>query len=240
MKQGSRHESVDVPAAGAADREKVFRRPLVPLLGAVRVAVRGAVAGNLRSEVGMNSEIDLQKFCSSIDMGIYAMTSPWVRSGWRYATDARIVVRVPAPGEADTISTGKKFARADVLFVPIAHWRSDAPIATADVDICPECAVLCPKCDGYDEDWDDKDGQESSPCPHCTKGYQYLPDCPLCGDRRVMPCMRYGTAVIGPKYHYLIATLPGLQWANRPAGSTSNKGISFRFDGGEGVVAGRS
>ncbi len=38
--------------------------------------------------------MDITKFCAEED-GRYGLSRPWSKDGWRYATDGRIVVRVP-------------------------------------------------------------------------------------------------------------------------------------------------
>lgn len=38
--------------------------------------------------------MDITKFCAEEDAR-YPISKPWVKDGWKYATDARIVVRVP-------------------------------------------------------------------------------------------------------------------------------------------------
>ena len=50
---------------------------------------------------------DISWFCDSDSDCRYALTAPWVNGGWEYATNGRIAVRQPAPGQPD-VDDGKK------------------------------------------------------------------------------------------------------------------------------------
>jgi len=46
--------------------------------------------------------IDLQPFCETEKLGRYKLDAPWIKGSVRYATDARICLAIPAPGEPDS------------------------------------------------------------------------------------------------------------------------------------------
>ena len=50
---------------------------------------------------------DISWFCDTDPDCRYALTTPWVKGGYEYATNGRIAVRQPAPGQPD-VDDGKK------------------------------------------------------------------------------------------------------------------------------------
>jgi len=183
----------------------------------------------------MKMEIDLQRFCLSGDqVSRYTLNKPFVRAGYRYATDTRLCVRVPSPGEEDTRGI---FPAAEILecgFTSNCTHEISEAVPMADMDVCPECATVCETCadegEGMiGEDWD------CSPCIDCVDGFRYSATCVLCNGSHRMPYMLYGKTIIAPNNHQRISTLPGVRWSEGKLGLPM---VAFTLDGGEGVCMG--
>lgn len=181
-------------------------------------------------------QIDLQPFCDTEDVR-YALSTPWVKGGWRYATDGRICVRVTTD-EADSPTyneDGLKRPGADRLFddFPPDGFEDMPKSLDEQVDDAPdaprlcECAklVLCPKCKG--DDWCDKcvawEGE-------IVKANQ---KCETCGGKGELPRVYQG---IGNEWFdkwYLdkMRALPNLL-----VQSLDKNRLAFVFDGGEGLL----
>lgn len=67
--------------------------------------------------------MDITKFCSEED-GRYGLSKPWVKDGWKYATDGRIAVREPTD-EPD--SNRPMYAELAGLFAGRCDVPDDAP-----------------------------------------------------------------------------------------------------------------
>jgi hypothetical protein len=193
--------------------------------------------------------INLQQFCHpNAGSTRFRMDVPFVRAGYRYATDGRIVVRVPAPGEPDTESdAAAKFPNADDIFgKAITPCRAPWPVddyvrksgtcfrcdgyGEVDGDECGKCygsgIKVCPTCE-HEEDCDYCDGRgkvNGSPCPACDSGNSTQYRSHIVVDGRPIQF----------KYAEMIRNLPGVQFCASAGGPTSLLG--FVFDGGEGAV----
>lgn len=171
--------------------------------------------------------IDLQPFCSK-DTGFrHALHGPWVKDGFRCATDGRIVIRIPTLGEPDTQGERPYPPTDDVVVPPppgttLNLWMQDAALPPADRE--------CRLCRGR--------GQ----CPTCAQG---CPDCE--GSGRVTngeaPVLLGQNTYIRLRHWKLLNVLPGIAWYAPPlalgregAFYSSRKPIYFRFDGGDGAV----
>lgn len=186
-------------------------------------------------------QIELSPFCGGGGTR-WDIDCPWVAHGWRYATDGRICVRVPAGGEPNTvghrvplIAEFDGFA-ADLCTVPFAP--PDGPWER------------CPVCDGTGYGWRDCDlceGFGSCHCPKCNAdhgcgkcdGTGLLPDssttCPECDGRQEVPInQRYGNRLLAGKYLAKIAQLPGVKYCE---GGTRDTPLPFIADSGlQGVL----
>lgn len=183
----------------------------------------------------MNNKINLQKFCAADGASIYDINKPWVLEQRRYATDTRIVVRIPAPGEPDTSG---KFPMVSKLPWSETHdWHPMERVRVMEkVAHCHACMIQCPECGGVGVCQHD-DGAEVAACLRCAGvGEMLLPTCPVCHETRFLSYLGYGVAIIHPWNHILIASLPAAEWATWP-GNEEN-GIVFRFEGGQGLCAG--
>lgn len=176
---------------------------------------------------------DLMKFCAVGRGGLYDMSRPWAIGQHWYATDSRILIRIPAPGEPDTQGN---FPRAHPFpwdetmeWLPLIHAR-ELDVTTE----CPECERPCPECG--QSGWI----QDSGVCMTCDtcrgSGIVVLPNCHMCHGDGNMPYVAYGDAILHPRYHHMIASLPRAEWARW--GGMDISGIAFRFDGGQGFCMG--
>lgn len=124
------------------------------------------------------TEIDLKAFCGTGKEWRYALGEPFVRGGFKYATDTQVCVRVPTD-EPDTPTGEKRFPNV----MSFSLWGqfpleqpSDflvphlPPLVTYE---CYECAGLdyeCPECEGHgDVEWygDYTDHTYSATCQMC-------------------------------------------------------------------------
>lgn len=134
--------------------------------------------------------IDLKPFCADAEhSGFGATTSPQTFGGYTWATDGRILVRVPAVGP-DTVTPstvagkpgwmtadGKRFP--DVAAMPLP---SDADVATPSLWFTPwperdlyRVGYLCGWCENERKVYADH-------CPHCEGPLGEPQPCPYCAD----------------------------------------------------------
>ena len=100
--------------------------------------------------------MDITKFCAKVEpAGRYPITAPWVKDGWRYATDARITVREPTNAPNDRLG----YPDCEALF---AKFRKD------DIETLP----LVPPLDGKVTEWAE---------PACALAYDPVKGCKLYG-----------------------------------------------------------
>ena len=150
--------------------------------------------------------MDLQKFCAK-DSIKYAIANPFVRGGWRYATDGRVLVRVPAPlipsdginreqqPDVDTVLRGVDFTKCTESMPPLrSDSRGKDKEKKCNCKMCPSCdgtgGCVCPDCgNGHD-------------CPVCDglgrKGT--TSDCLLCKGTNIVKTARWKVQKIGAKY----------------------------------------
>ena len=161
--------------------------------------------------------IDLMQFVSTRNTR-YAMCQPWVASGCKYATDGRIILKLPTP-EADSLPDGKT-PPVDKLFDKMVPEHCTADYATAGKFV--DCKIECSECFG-------SGGHDCETC------HQWV-DCATCSGQ----CDTDGKARelitgfrIQDKYDKLLLTLPGLKYD--PA-VVIRRPMFFVFDGGCGAV----
>jgi hypothetical protein len=191
--------------------------------------------------------IDLKPFCDKQDFR-YAFSNPFVKDGFRYATDSRICVRIPS-SEPNTIPPEKKkdcpgvnvvfdnfpsegFRNIDEL---IAGREASGPYDMRDCDCgelneCHKClgsgTQCCPHCD-QDMDCEDCDGT--------GEALQAAYNCQKCNGSGEVPNMlcKVGDRWYAEHYLNLIRTLPDVQCA----AMDGEKMLAFRFaDSGQGVL----
>lgn len=158
--------------------------------------------------------IDLQPFCMK-GKGKFDLAAPFVLGGVRYASDGRILVGVPAPGELNAEGMFPQDV-SDKIARPAAELLLPWPA----IEVPPPQEVDCSLCSGMGS------------CPTCEQ------DCPDChGTGKEMSDV--GEVELGPqthvanKYFRLVAALPGEKKWHQPE---PLKAIYFCFDGGEGAL----
>jgi hypothetical protein len=170
-----------------------------------------------------NQMIDLRPFCAIGDYGVAKMDEPWVLDGWRYATDGRILVRVPAAGVPNTITIpDHHFPPAQKLFaespaVEPIPWPT-APLVLKSIE-CLQC-----------------DGSGRIGCEDCDN----LERCLVCGGIGYgsLPLYRkVGEHMIAVAHDMIIRSLPNVRWF---PGKHYLHPLPFIFDGGEGRQMGLS
>ena len=192
------------------------------------------------------AEIDLQAWCEPASE---RFPKPVVRNGFRYATDGRAMVCLPAPGEPDTESPAfVKVPDCRCVFEPAAKrtfapWPADwESWETMEIEggkeECPEChgkTHVCDCCLGFKQIECGECEQEYD-CPDC-EGKGYLGEkCAKCGNKGTIEkpgrAFRLAEGIwIDEKYLRRLVDLPNLQWS-----AAVNKPVFFRFDGGEAAV----
>lgn len=169
--------------------------------------------------------MDLAPFCGQDESRPYLM-QPFASGSWTYATDDRILVRIPRRDEDPAASEDNKAVKpAEEMFndIPVDGFEP-LPAVKIEVNEYEECAV----CDGR--------GTEHE-CPSCQ--CQCL-DCR--GTGHPIPGLDTSVDIGGSIYCgeqiLLLQALPNivLHSPTREIKSTVLKAAFFRFDGGEGVI----
>jgi transcription elongation factor Elf1 len=189
--------------------------------------------------------IDLQPFCE-VDSVRYSIDKPFVINGYRYATDSRVLVRVPCD-EPDSVTPLPVPRSAGELFAKFpgerARWRPwPEPEYLSGKIECPTCSgrglVECRRCDACS-------GKGEIECRECGQSKE----CAACGGYgeiglRCKTCHGAGEFV-GPKYQPIgsliidarldrnIRDLLNVQFVLQ---RYENNPICFKFDGGQGLV----
>ncbi len=187
-------------------------------------------------------EIDLMPFCEKDKNCRYPMNEPWVHDGWKYATDARIIVRVPTD-EPTSIFEGKGNS-------PPSAFRLSWPTPDATGwQPWPELRLLvaegfCRACDGLGGSGECEpcrgaglvpDGYGETECDSCD-GTGKKTECPTCkwSGWEIYPCVqRIDVRLIDYEYDAKIRALPHVEFI---PSTDRHAGINFRFDGGQGIM----
>ena len=190
---------------------------------------------------------DLQKFCSD-DGTRYRLSTPFSIEDYTYASDGRILIRVPAITDARRDNIPDKVP--ELIPPPGDDWREvEFPPGWEDFKAlptpCPSCQGVgklpkCRKCDGTGEC--DHCGEECRRCDgsgsdadsHDTPTL-HCEECDGSGTREVrfLVSLSRGAVTVDLKYLRLITALPGWRLLHR--GDEKTK-LRFEFDGGVGAV----
>lgn len=165
--------------------------------------------------------IDLQQFCAGLDDRPH-LRRPFTKGDYTYATDGRIMVRVPAdaapfdPCDRADIPVEPPFVKlAEATFAKVEHGT--LPLLPGDKQ------EECDDCDGR--------GHEHE-CPNCECKCD---SCGGSGEQTVRPKISTEIAgcTINLRYALMMLALPGVEVAQN-----GKKGdpLLFRFDVGVGVV----
>lgn len=199
----------------------------------------------------MSTEVlDLQSFCDNKgEVGRYSFGQPFVQFGWRYATDGRVVVRVPTE---DANTTGRPLPTMRKLdwamLQGVEKWSEvSEPLGfqpDSELRDCLACGefVTCSKCkvDGTCE----CSCGDCHDCHECTgDGAFYTTTKDECDECEGSRKQRFKAVVLGMlvnvDYMRAAMKLPGVKFAAMPnCGSGDHIGaIGFKFDGGgEGII----
>lgn len=193
--------------------------------------------------------INLQDFCAK-DNRICAFSTPFVRSGWKYASDSKIIIRIKTDeldcgAEGMTVSTLEKVMGIKDCPEHAKPWpNSDGKTKSKKCEGCrgsgmsgaTECKkclgtgiIECSHC-GSEIDCDECDGEGIISDPKS-------PPCPECGGKGEMESMADqclgGKLTIRGEYFTLISQLPNVRYIH-----AEQYKIRFFFDGGDGAVMG--
>jgi hypothetical protein len=157
--------------------------------------------------------INLQMFCAS-EENKYRLNSPFSRAGYTWATDGKILVRVPlredVPEVGEAPHAEGAWTHADGAFVPVIAFD----IPKADL-------MQCDMCDGRGTEHD---------CPNCECKCD---ECDGTGHVEEAVFVSIGKSAMQRKYAATIMALPSLE-VEIPMPDAQR--MHFRFDGGEGIL----
>lgn len=161
--------------------------------------------------------IDLKPFCSTNPTRSVALGQPWSAGEFTYATDGRILVRVPSRADVPENPKAPKTEHIVHLFDDNPHageFRHLPEFTKPQITECESCK-----------------GSGQCECPRCRDEHA----CGACdGTGKVeekLPGVEFGSQFVSPHYLALLATLPNVTMAN---GEANYEALSFRFDGGDG------
>ncbi|HYE19232.1 MAG TPA: hypothetical protein VEA69_12350 [Tepidisphaeraceae bacterium] len=192
----------------------------------------------------------LKRFCAKED-GRYAMSEPFAKGGYTYATDGHIAVRVPTPDVADTGPTdGAKPVDAASMFQRFGGdattpWpAADYHCAEGECETCEGAGRVnrtpCDVCHGTGEHRCHDCGDVHD-CRRCEGGSVGGDPCPEChGVRRVVAPRRLcvGGVWVAVKYDRMIRSLGEVTYAVAKPADLQQPMVRFRWPGGEGLVTG--
>jgi len=169
-----------------------------------------------------DQSVDWLAFCDK-ESTRYALDAPWVKDGWKFATDSRVMVAVPT-GEPDSPpdAKGRRFANAFPLIEPALRpgieWQ---PLPT--FERCERCGnkgtirKTCSCCRGAMKVKCDM--SHNHDCPHCDKTGKETLSCRcfvMLGGRR-----------IATEHFEKIAALPNVKWNSPNDNCESSVFFSF-------------
>jgi hypothetical protein len=175
--------------------------------------------------------INLNIFCAS-EGSRYAISSPWVRGGWEYATDGRIAVRLPTitadTAEDETGPLLPAFQKFD-QYMDAAKCTQPWP----DVPYCLHCfgegQIGCKGCGT-----DDCEGGCYSKCPLCN-GAKSPPGIITASNPHAIEVGQHWVAL---RYDAKIKSLTAVRFQPVAHNAETPVPVPFVFDGGQGLVMG--
>ncbi len=165
---------------------------------------------------------DLQRFCSDDDYRKDAVGVPWSEGDWTYATDGRLLLRVPRlPDVPENEKAPKNIDKNIFDLNPITgNWQKiPSPLpAFGDGEKCDEC-----KGSGQHE---------------CRCGDQH--DCGKCEGSGSLPsksiAVEIGCHHVAHIYLHKIRDIPGIEICQ--SATSKAYALGLRFDGGDGRLMG--
>ena len=164
----------------------------------------------------MQTAIDLTRFCFGENYGRYAIASPWVKCGRKYATDGVVLVAADTD-EPSTDLSGKKVPGVEKLLTPVdGDWQPWPSVARCGLcEGSGDKMQICPGCE----------------CGMCDGSETYTVFCDCRGER----IQEFGVQHISRHYATLVGGLPRVEFLPT---TDSESPLRFRFDGGEGALMG--
>ncbi len=167
-----------------------------------------------------SARIDLAPFCAP-EAKSPLLAQPWTQAGFTYATDARVIIRVPAqPGD---VPADHPFTNSIEKFLadypaPVDARFSALPTPDGTGSTC----IACRECHGSGAILN----EDSKPlvCP-CCKGEKQTEN---------TTSVAVGNRLVATHYLFLLAALPGIRIAAKTG--KPHEPLCFAFDGGEGLV----
>ena len=163
--------------------------------------------------------VDLQQFCAD-GTSRYNFHRPFVKGGFLWATDARILVRVHSD-EPDTVPEHGKFPNVMAVWEPGFDSAGEfvpLPNLRYELVACEECGgcgrYICPTCEHEDD------------CSECDGSGEVFSPCWL----------KIGANSFAAELIDKLKRLPGISVVIQGADGFK-KPMSFRFDGAEGLIS---
>lgn len=190
--------------------------------------------------------IDLKLFCDPVKEREF-FQRPFVKSGFKIATNGVICVRIPSE-ESDTPDIdypGDKLIFEKAQRITPVQWPN-TPLIDASPDECTHCRgtgheirCSCINCDGEGE------FEDGSDCETCEgRGWLIAPPlCPTCNGSRNKLLRNVCGVNIDHRYERWILTLPNVRVVgliSLPTSKANQSGLVFEFDGGDGAIMGVS
>jgi len=178
--------------------------------------------------------------------------APFLQSGWTYATDGSVAIRISADQEQGqrAIAHLPEVGALPYWQLESGRWRNWPPrrwIEHPRCDWCPICEGTgylrprkdCPRCNGWGGcGWE---GGAELPCEICRGSGYAGHKCPYCdgsGHAAGRPTVQQvGPAAISGRYDLILRKLPDLRWQPASgAGPAELLPLRFRFSGGDGLL----
>ena len=164
----------------------------------------------------MTKQIDLSVFCSGPDRPIFM--TPWTRDGYTYATDGRVLVRVPRRDDVPSNDKAPDVAMRYAFEKPVEDPAEIPALPPPEFEPCP---------------WDEEDGEECADCTEASNCTGWKEG----GIVRKRVEVTVGGVLYADRYIELIKELPGLKFYPAPYNQENWKNAAyFTFDGGEGLL----
>lgn len=193
--------------------------------------------------MNVSTVTDLYSFCSKDKP---STMQPWNDGDYTYASDMRLVIRVPSLAEGQCRPDAPKNAAKLFLAGNKANWQALLPLPEPETTPCKYCNgkgkqfKACPDCGGSGKRHCDSCGNEHADCRLCAgtgESSEYKDaTCLNCNGAGTLPTLQIvciGEQPVNVELLRMIHSLPGLEICN----SLSDlEPLHFRFDGGEGLL----
>lgn len=216
----------------------------------IKTTATSALASMVPTWMLPKAEIELTAFCHKRETSRWDCRTPFLQGENKYATDGRIMVRVP--GKPLDIGDQDRRPNADEAYQRYTHqlgqlgqwlkWPRETPIVTDD--------AWCPACDGTGQEG----GEPAEECEACGGfGHNGTRDCRPCNGLGILtekPCpackgrangrfpayQQVGGLYVAHEFDRKIRKhLRGVEFYYVD-GQTCKLPVYFRFDGGKGLL----